>query len=338
MDQPAPALSLADEHAVLVEQVSTRANAVLLAVDESRWPDVELRRLVDHLRYELLDQAGQEERLLFPLVGGCAAPPVRPLLAQHAALRSLTERLGALAAEPGQDVDQLAGGVRRLRRLLERHVVEEERALATVTLDGVGARGRPPWCRGWSSALEGPVLDLDAFPEESAAEAVVRRVTRLGTGDSVEIRSSRGPQVVRRAPPPRLAGRPAVDTPGRGARRVADAGDAAARRVTAQPRLESSHRLGKNPRPWRHEHTMTCHHEGLPAHGTVLRDRWPVSDVEAWRLRRLLDAGFPAALAREVATTPGIDLHAVLALLDRGCPPELAVRILAPVEAADHRP
>ncbi|MGY1643232.1 hypothetical protein ACI782_19165 [Geodermatophilus sp. SYSU D00703] len=84
---------------------------------------------------------------------------------------------------------------------------------------------------------------------------------------------------------------------------------------------------------------MTCHHEGLPAPGTtVVPDRWPASDVEAWRLRRLLDAGFPAALAREVATTPGIDLHAVLALLDRGCPPELAVRILAPVEVADHRP
>jgi uncharacterized protein (DUF2249 family) len=197
MDQLAPPQSLADEHAVLVDHVSARAEAVLRAVDENRWPDVELRRLVDHLRYELLDQAGHEERLLFPLVGGCASPQVRPLLAEHAALRALTEQLGALAVGPGRDVDHLAGRIRRLRRLLERHVVEEERALAGVTLDGIGARRRPPWCRGWCSAVEGPLLDLDAFPDASAEEAVVRRVTRLRSGDCVEIRSSRGPHVLR---------------------------------------------------------------------------------------------------------------------------------------------
>jgi hypothetical protein len=60
--------------------------------------------------------------------------------------------------------------------------------------------------------------------------------------------------------------------------------------------------------------------------------RRPASDVEAWRLRRLLDAGFPLLLARELAATPGIDLHALLGLLDRGCPPELAARILAPID------
>jgi hypothetical protein len=58
----------------------------------------------------------------------------------------------------------------------------------------------------------------------------------------------------------------------------------------------------------------------------------PTSDVEAWRLRRLVDAGFTWKLGLELATTPGIDLHAVLALVDRGCPPELAARILAPFD------
>lgn len=60
--------------------------------------------------------------------------------------------------------------------------------------------------------------------------------------------------------------------------------------------------------------------------------RGPDSDVEAWRLRRLVDAGFTRALGLELAGTPGIDLHAVLALVDRGCPPELAARILAPYD------
>lgn len=64
----------------------------------------------------------------------------------------------------------------------------------------------------------------------------------------------------------------------------------------------------------------------------------PRSDVEAWRLRRLVDADFPLPLARELAATPGIDLHALLALRDRGCPPELAARILAPVDSRDSLP
>jgi hypothetical protein len=64
----------------------------------------------------------------------------------------------------------------------------------------------------------------------------------------------------------------------------------------------------------------------------------PTTDVEAWRLRRLVDAGFPLPLALELAATPGVDLHALLDLLDRGCPPELAARILAPIESAGGRP
>ena len=54
-------------------------------------------------------------------------------------------------------------------------------------------------------------------------------------------------------------------------------------------------------------------------------------DVQAWRRCRLLEAGFPASLAYEVAADPGFDLHALLQLVDRGCPVELAVRIMAPL-------
>ncbi len=66
--------------------------------------------------------------------------------------------------------------------------------------------------------------------------------------------------------------------------------------------------------------------------------RVPTSDVEAWRLRRLVDGGFPLPLALQLAATPGVDLHALLGLVDRGCTAELAARILAPIDAADGRP
>ena len=83
---------------------------------------------------------------------------------------------------------------------------------------------------------------------------------------------------------------------------------------------------------------MTRHHVVPPATKAVTSAPVPTSDVEAWRLRRLVDAGFPLPLALDLAATPGVDLHALFALLDRGCSPELAARILAPIDDAGARP
>lgn len=54
--------------------------------------------------------------------------------------------------------------------------------------------------------------------------------------------------------------------------------------------------------------------------------------VAAWRRTRLLATGFAPTLADELASEYGIDLHALIDLVERGCPPELAARILAPLE------
>ena len=56
----------------------------------------------------------------------------------------------------------------------------------------------------------------------------------------------------------------------------------------------------------------------------------PPLDVGAWRRCRLVEAGFTPALAAAVAADRELDLHELLGLVDRGCPPELAVRIVAP--------
>jgi hypothetical protein len=65
--------------------------------------------------------------------------------------------------------------------------------------------------------------------------------------------------------------------------------------------------------------------------GSPCRTDGPPADVIAWRRCRLLEAGFPAPLAEALSAQPGIDVHELLALVDRGCPPELAARILAPL-------
>ena len=59
----------------------------------------------------------------------------------------------------------------------------------------------------------------------------------------------------------------------------------------------------------------------------------PSSDVLEWRERQLSINGFPPELAARTAADERFDLHALIELTERGCPPSLAVRILAPLVA-----
>jgi len=51
-----------------------------------------------------------------------------------------------------------------------------------------------------------------------------------------------------------------------------------------------------------------------------------------WRAQRLRAAGFAPALAGRLARDGRVDVHALLELIDRGCRPDLAARILAPLD------
>ncbi|MGH2762099.1 MAG: hypothetical protein ACRDL4_13840 [Thermoleophilaceae bacterium] len=54
-------------------------------------------------------------------------------------------------------------------------------------------------------------------------------------------------------------------------------------------------------------------------------------DIVAWRCARLRRAGFHSELVEQLARED-VDLHALIGLVDRGCPPPLAARILAPLD------
>ena len=83
---------------------------------------------------------------------------------------------------------------------------------------------------------------------------------------------------------------------------------------------------GKTEVTSRHQPVMTIHtSRGMTACGSG-----PPTDARTWRRCRLLEAGFPQDLADAVAADPLFDLHVLMQLLDRGCPPDLAVRIAAP--------
>jgi hypothetical protein len=54
--------------------------------------------------------------------------------------------------------------------------------------------------------------------------------------------------------------------------------------------------------------------------------------VVAWRRMRLRKAGFDARLSEQLSRECAVDLHALIELVERGCAPPLAARILAPLE------
>lgn len=59
----------------------------------------------------------------------------------------------------------------------------------------------------------------------------------------------------------------------------------------------------------------------------------PRAEIAAWRRARLIRAGFDERAASELSLERSVDLHAVLELIDRGAPPQLAARIVAPLDA-----
>ena len=56
------------------------------------------------------------------------------------------------------------------------------------------------------------------------------------------------------------------------------------------------------------------------------------AEVNRWRRDQLVLSGFPVSLATRVSEDPQYDLHRLIQLVEQGCPPGLAVRILAPLE------
>ena len=73
----------------------------------------------------------------------------------------------------------------------------------------------------------------------------------------------------------------------------------------------------------------TGRHAGTGGHAPA--GRGP-GDAVAWRRDRLRKAGFDAALTEELSHEWGVDLHALIELVEGGCPPPLAARIMAPLD------
>lgn len=182
---------LASEHAELLREVRARAMAVRDALAVRQWPAATLAGLVGYLRYELLDQAVHEERLLFPLgtEGRRSDPRLVQLAQDHVRLRDLTDVLAA-GAEAG-DADGVTATLDALTATLDQHVADEEDILSGAAHAGVECMRQPVRRHEWFRLTEGPVLDMDRLPQGFAVPVVVDRLTRMRPGERIEIRSRR---------------------------------------------------------------------------------------------------------------------------------------------------
>ncbi|MDX6408369.1 MAG: hypothetical protein QOE13_1440 [Gaiellaceae bacterium] len=56
------------------------------------------------------------------------------------------------------------------------------------------------------------------------------------------------------------------------------------------------------------------------------------AEVARWRREQLIAAGFSLPLASRLARDEHWDIHALIELVERGCRPDVAARILAPLQ------
>ncbi len=190
-------LTLSEEHGLLLRQVAVRAEELLAVTADGGWPARELQALLTYMRVEVLRQAADEERLLFPSQTSSAA--LDRLGRDHTILHLLTETLATAATSEGPHIPaDLAATTRDLLAHLERHLGSEDAVLAANGAQGEGSgttalTHRP---HAWFALSEGGGIDLDALPAGQVVDAVVDRLVRLRSDERFELRSSSDPYAV----------------------------------------------------------------------------------------------------------------------------------------------
>lgn len=185
--------TLPDEHALLMREVAARADDLLREADEGRWPEQQLRELVNYLHLEVLEQIVDEEWMLFRSAYH-ASDDLARLRRDHLELRLAIDVLAKAAAGGGElSPQQLAATTRDLLTQLRDHLAAEEAVLAVPgaeSLPTTSLGGRP---HEWYALTEGPVIDLDTLPGEPGFDAVLDRLLRMTSGEQVELRASSDP-------------------------------------------------------------------------------------------------------------------------------------------------
>ena len=190
---PDVAESLADEHRLLLTEISRRADAVLGQVAAGAPVTAGLRALVDYLHLEVLRQIADEEWLLYRAARHATAELDR-LRHDHLDLRLTVDRLTQAATDPTALTSAgLTATVHDLLHRVKEHLGDEEAVLAATAVGAPSTASLGSQPHEWYALTEGPVVDLDRLPGPQGADAVVDRLLRLRVGERVELRSATDP-------------------------------------------------------------------------------------------------------------------------------------------------
>jgi uncharacterized protein (DUF2249 family) len=184
-----PSSTLAEEHALLITEVTARTEALLHEADAGRWPTQQLHELVNYLQLEVLRQIVEEEWLLFR-AARFEPEGLARLRSEHLELRLSIDLLTHAAAGQKMSPAQLAAVTRDLLGQVNAHVANEERLLAAAHADVPSTTSLGGQPHEWYDLTEGRVIDLDQLPSEHGADAVLARLLRLRPGEQVELQSS----------------------------------------------------------------------------------------------------------------------------------------------------
>lgn len=184
--------TLAAQHALLLAAVTARSVALLVEVDQDRWPQRELLELVDYLHLELLRQFVDEEWLLFR--NSHHDPQgLAQLREDHLELRFLIEVLTDAAAHRGQlPPERVAAATQDLLTRLRTHLRTEMQVLRVDAEPcSTAALGRTP--HTWYGLTKGPLIDMDTLPGPRGVDAVMSRIMRLRSGEQLDLVASNDP-------------------------------------------------------------------------------------------------------------------------------------------------
>lgn len=189
-------LTLREEHVLLMQEVTRRADMVLREADEGRSAEAQLRELLNYLHLEVLRQVSDTEWLLFRAAHRAANELAR-LRRDHLELRisidALTQAAALASSDHGPSPMRMAAAIRDLLEQLQEHFTAEQRLLSTGddTVPSTASLGSQP--HDWYTLTERPVIDLDHLPGEHGIDAALGRLLRLAPHEQVVICSGSDP-------------------------------------------------------------------------------------------------------------------------------------------------
>ena len=186
-----------DRDAVLLDQVTARADLLLHDLAAGRPAEPALRPLLGYLREVVLARICQRDSVGFPgILRGGPDRDVERLRLEHLLLREDIEDLAAALSQPEPDSRALADVTRRLVHRLQEHLPKETAALVGAPTTELPESLEWADAMRWYPLSDGPVIELDQLAGADVPRALATRLAALRPGELLELRGHGDPHLL----------------------------------------------------------------------------------------------------------------------------------------------